>query len=231
MPPAIAPALLVGGGIAAGSGLISRALGPSGAERRAGEFVPVGFNTPGLNADVSRSSVGITRSSGLQENLDTLRRTLNNRASAFAGLRSRVSGAVGEVTQSRVDAIRSAGLRTVGNLREELARRRVGGSSFAQREIASTEAMFGREEERAAAEGKLTELGLTAEFLNEEFASSIQAVTSLVDQFNFESDLAARIGGAASAAINSANVAAAELSAQRRQGAGELFGTLLGLII
>ena len=72
---------------------------------------------------------------------------------------SRIRWIIGDVRD--IDAIRSAGKRTIGNLREELGKRRVLGSTFASREIASTEAEFGRIEEQSRAESFLQELTLT----------------------------------------------------------------------
>lgn len=219
---------------------MSNLFGKSGAEKRLAKFKPSDFLTAGLSGTftprLNRKGKAIkgafdfalSRSSGLEDTLGQLTDRYAGRADAFGNLRGRVSGAVGDVTRSRIDAIRRAGTRSVGNLREELSKRRVLGSSFAQREVGAREAEFAALESQEAAEGKLTELGLEAEFINQEFESAIQGVSQLLQQLNFESGLAANIGTAASGQLLASTTAAAEAAAARRAGIADFVGNILG---
>ena len=118
--------------------------------------------------------------------------------------------------------MRATGKRVIGNLRESLGRRRVLGSTFASREIASQESEFGRQEEVARAESFLQELGLTSQLIQEEFNSSIGAVRDILQQLNFETTIGANLATAASAQIN-ANITAQAEAQAAQQAAGESF--------
>ena len=125
-------------------------------------FTPAGFESPGLSGSFNRStnSFNLRRTAEGEQALTDLRGGFEGLAGEIRGLRGDVKPGFGRLTRSRVEAIRAAGSRTVGNLREELGKRRVLGSTFASREIASTEAEFGRLEEGARAEAFLQELVL-----------------------------------------------------------------------
>jgi len=130
----------------------------------------------------------------LSQNLEALKTRLGERSAEFKNLRSKVGGAFSDVIRGRVDAIRQAGSRTVGNLREELSKRRVLGSSFAQREIAGIEASFAEQEARERSEGALAQLGAEAELINQEFQGGIQSAMAMISQLNLEGSLAANLG-------------------------------------
>ncbi len=212
------------------SGIFKKMFGKSSSEKRLRDFTPVSFNSGGLSGrfDKRANTFSLTRSGGVSDALAGITGGLRDRAAAFHGLADRVGPGVGELTQARVGAIRRAGERTVGSLKDRFRQRRVLGSSFAEREIAGVESMFGKEEERAAAEGKLTELGLTAEFLSEAFASGIQSFEALLNQFNLESSLAANVSNAGTNAMLNAAQGAAALGNARRDRNTSIIGALIG---
>jgi len=205
--------------------------GKSRAEKQLERVRPVSFNTAGLSGRFNEGSntFGVTRSSGLTSALGSLTSRLGERSQAFGNLRKRVSGGFGDLTRAKVDAIRRTGSRTIGNLRGALGQRRVLGSSFAQREIASTEALFGQEEERARAEGVVGELALESELIGREFSGAIEAAQALVGQFNFEASLAANLSTATQNMLNANATAQAQAAASSEGGAFDFLGTVLGL--
>ena len=202
--------------------------GKSRAEKQLERVRPVSFTSPGLTGRARGDRVDVSRSAGLTGALQGLVRGLGERSQAFRGLRSRVAPGFGDLTRARVDAIRRAGSRTIGNLRGQLGQRRVLGSSFAQREIASTEALFAQEEERARAEGTVGEIALTGQLIEREFAGAIEAAQSLINQFNFEASLGANLA-TASQNLQQANATAqAQAAASSEGGAAEFLGTVVG---
>ena len=206
--------------------------GKSKAEKILRRFQPTGFTAPGLTGrfDKAANEFTLTRTGEGAQTIADLRTAFEGRAAEFRGLRSDVRPGFGRLTQARVEAIRAAGQRTVGNLREELAKRRVLGSTFASREIASVESEFGRQEEFARAESFLQELGLTGELIKDEFSSLISGFETILGQFNFETGLAANLATNASAQLN-ANLTAQAEARSIQQAVGEDFlGTALGFI-
>ena len=211
------------------TGIVRGLLGKeSKAEKILGRFKPVGFSGGGLSGgfnkdsnkfELTRNAEGNTAVAGLTESFEA-------RKSAFAGLKSRVAPGFGEVTRTTVDAIRRAGSRTVGNLREELSKRRVAGSSFAQREIAGVEAQFGELEAKTRAESKLQELGVTIELTNQETAAATEGATALLKQLNIEGSLAAALGQATSQQIQNNLFAQAQARASSEAGAAEFVASI-----
>lgn len=214
------------------SGLKALITGKSSGEKKLAQAKPVGFNTGGLSGSFNErtNTFGITRSSALTQGLESLQTRLGQRSTEFANLRKRVSGGFGDVVRSRVDAIRNAASRTIGNLREELGKRRVLGSSFAQREIAGIEASFVVGEERARAEGAIQELGLEATFIDQQFQASVAAAQTVVDQFNFEAQLGANAGANAQNMILRRQEGIANLRAGAEAGQAEFLGLVTGLV-
>lgn len=105
---------------------------------------------------------------GIRGNLSGLRPGLADLRGDIQGLRSELRPGFGRLTRSRVEELRGLRGRAVGNLREELSRRRVLGSSFAAREIGALEAEFAQEEDRIRAESFLAELDATNQLIQQE---------------------------------------------------------------
>ncbi len=198
--------------------------GKSSSEKILQRFQPTGFAAPGLTGtfDKAANRFTLSRSAEGNQTIADLRKAFEGRAAEFRGLRSDVKPGFGRLTRARVEAIRGAGQRAVGNLREELSKRRVLGSTFASREIASVESEFGRQEEFARAESFLQELGLTGELIKEEFSSLITGFQTILGQLNFETSLAANLANSASAQLNANLTAQAEARAAQ-QAVGESF--------
>lgn len=196
--------------------------GRSKSEEIIDRFQPVGFRTPGLNATFANDEFNLSRGAEGQSAIDALLRTSRERTSAFRGLRRNVTPGKGELTRTRVEGVRATGERTVGNLREELSKRRVLGSSFAQREVASAEAEVGRQEDVVRAESFLQELALSGNLLKEEFAGSISAIQDVLKQLNIETAIGAQLSQSASAQVNANLIAQGEAQAAQ-QAAGESF--------
>ena len=217
---------LVVGGIALGGAINQTRQGSKALKG----FTPAGFESPGLSGSFNRStnSFNLSRTAEGEQSLADLRGGFEGLAGEVRGLRGDVKPGFGRLTRSRVEAIRAAGSRTVGNLREELGRRRVLGSTFASREIASTEAEFGRLEEAARAESFLQELDLTRQLISDEFRASIGGFAAVLDQLNFESSLAADLANSSSQQNQAIAVARAELHSAAAAGFFEIAGLGFG---
>lgn len=204
-----------------------------GAGRKLKKFRPVNFSTAGGQGTFTKVGrnqfdFNLNRSAGVNNALSGLTTGLEDRSAAFGGLRSRVSGGFGDLTRAKVQSIRDAGTRTVGNLRNRLRQRRVLGSSFAENQITSTEAQFAQEEERARAEGVVGEIGLEADLIGREFAGAIEAAQTLLNQFNFETGIASGLQQSATQAVQNVGIARAEARSAMDAGIGSIAGTLIG---
>lgn len=206
--------------------------GKSSSEKILQRFTPTSFSAPGLSGSFDRiaNRFSVARTEEGQRTLDSLRGGFEGLATQIRGLRPQVAPGFGRLTEGRVAAIRGAGKRAVGNLREELSRRRVLGSNFAQREVAGVEAEFGRQEEVARAESFLAELDLTRELIADEFKASLSGMSVVLEQLNFETGLAANLSQGVSQQMQANITAQAQARAAQEQGAGEFVGTILGAL-
>lgn len=205
--------------------------GKSKSEKILQRFRPVGFQTGGTTASFDRgtSTFSVQRTAEGNTAIQNLISGFQAKAREFGGLRKQVTPGFGRLTRARVDAIRTAGKRAVGNLREELGKRRVLGSSFAQREIAGVEASFGEQEATARAESFLGELELNRQLIGEEFGAITEGAAVLVDQNNLDAALAANLSTATSNILNANLTAQAEARAAQEQAGEDFLGTVLGI--
>jgi hypothetical protein len=178
-------------------------------------FRPVGLNAGGFNFNVNRERVsgGSTpERRGLVTNLSNL---FGQQAGQIRALRPQVAPGFGRLTEAglatfgaareRLEANRR---RAVGNLRENLARRRVLGSSFASDALARADAEFEQEERELTAQEAafraqsfLQELDLTRQLIGEEFTAARGAVQVFLQNLNLEAEIASRLAGSATNAL------------------------------
>ena len=204
--------------------------GTSESEKILQRFQPTGFTTPGLSGTFANDRFTLRRGGEAGDAISDVGALSQEQASAFRGLRDRVRPGFGELTRTRIDAIRGAGKRAVGNLREELGKRRVLGSTFASREIASEEARFGQLEEQSRAESFLQEVALTSQLIQQEFSASITGVLEILKQLNFETAIGAQLSANTSRLINDNLTSQAEAQSAQQAAGEDFLGTLMALI-
>lgn len=108
---------------------------------------------------------------GLRGETAALRPGIAGLRGDIRGLRGELRPGFGRLTRSRVEELRGLRGRAVGNLREELSRRRVLGSSFAAREIGALESEFAQQEDQIRAEAFMQELDATNQLLMQELGT------------------------------------------------------------
>ncbi len=203
------------------------------------QFQPFGTSTPGFTGIFQDGNFNLTRnplfnqalsglSGGFQQQADFLR----------SDILPQVEPGIGGLTTSRLAQIEDSRRRAIGNLRDNLARRRVLGSSFATDAIARAEVEFARESERVAAESFLQELDLKTQIAERAFQLEQQKFQTNIEQLNFEGELGARIAESATRAEAANNAALSELLAglaqaeanvlsASAQGTGDFIGDIL----
>ena len=133
---------------------------------------------------------------------------LGDYANELGALREQLTPGFGELTKARVDRLENQKRKAVGDLRENLARRRLGGSSFA----GDAEARVAREYDvpiaEAAAQSFLEELQLSSNLLQLESNANIASAKVALDELNAQLNLAAGSAGQLTSAM--ANLASAQ---------------------
>lgn len=208
---------------------------------------PVNINAGGLSSIVRNNTVRVAPSQGRRNLVGQISSTFGNQAGELAGLRASVAPGMSDLRRARLQEIENARMASIGNLRENLARRRVLGSSFGSDAITRAELEFGQAKDKVAAESFLQELDLTHKLMAEEFDTRRKVFSTKLDELNLQADLATKLSSdatsvlTASAQLQSQLAAAevqaktslataqAELDAKGQAGAGSLLGTVLGL--
>lgn len=167
----------------------------------------------------------------------------NRQADEIGALRSQVTPGFGRLTQAQDSIfneararIRDAERRAVGTLRDNLSRRRVLGSSFAddvvartQREFAIAENEITNKQSEARAQSFLQELELNNRLLNQQFQAARSAVQVTLDELNLEASIATQLATNATTNLGENARLQAQLDAQAAAGAGAFFGSLITL--
>lgn len=207
---------------------ISKLFGGKKGEAQAGiapgAFTPTGFSAGGLTSGMSNGNVILTPSSERLGFVRGISDQFNTEADLFGGLRSRVAPGVSDLRASRLREIEDARVKAIGNLRDNLARRRVLGSSFGQDAATRAEAEFAGLRERTSAESFLQELELSNQFIQQEYAARRSAFQTGLDELNLQADIAAKFAGAATQQMGANARLLAELNAKEAAGSGKFFG-------
>lgn len=187
-------------------------------------FKPTNINAGGLRSSFGGGTLSLTSTPERQALVGGLAQTFGQRAGEFAALRSQVEPGFGRLTTSRLREVENARSRTVGNLRQSLARRRVLGSSFGDAQIAQTEREFAEQAERVQAESFLAELELTVGLIDQQFQAAAQGIQTFLNELNLQADVATNLATQATSEAGANARALAELTAKQVSGAGQFFG-------
>ena len=191
------------------------------------DFSPTNINTGGFSFSgkdlISGGSTPerlglISRLSGLFGNQATQVADLRPGLGAgFTQLRQALSpDALNLSLTARLKQIEDARTRSTGDLRENLSRRRVLGSSFGQDALSRADAEFGRLSEQAVAEtemakrtaaiqeaqAKLQEIDATKQLISEEFALRRETVNTFINNLNVEAQIATQLASNATSSLS-----------------------------
>lgn len=150
-----------------------------------------------------------------------IRKTLRNEIRFLNNAAKQVRPGMGRLTAARLGAIENARARTVGNLSDTLARRRVLGSSFGQDAVARAEAEFAQKSAEAAAKGFMEEWALTQELQTRKFQRNRQVFETTLGEMNLQADFGLKVQQTGLAALSNA----AQISSQLSQAQAGITGS------
>jgi hypothetical protein len=218
--------------------------GRSSSEKILQQFRPVGFSSAGATGtfDQAANRYTLTRTPERIAALEGVTSGFGAQASALRNLRSQVQPGFSRLTtgiqanlRERVAAIRSQGRSTVGSIRENLARRRLAGSSFQESEAAAAQAEFQRVEDQARAQASqaeaaafLQEIGMSQDLIQQEFQATIGGAMAVLQDLNFDTATVSALAGQASELFNANLTAQAEARAAQEQAGEDFIGTIIG---
>jgi len=194
------------GGIAAG--LLG---GDDASDKLFGDNIPgelkrprlTSFEAPGLSAEfLSPEQLALRRAPGVESMLSGISSAFTDQANQIGGLRPLVEPGFGRLTESGIRAVRDARRATMGDLRQNLARRRVLGSSFGADDLARTGAEFAKAEDKVTSEAFIKELAMSNELINQQAQAKANSFLQSLNQTNIESQLAAQMASGVSSILS-----------------------------
>lgn len=208
---------------------------------------PLNLNAGGLKSRIKGNNLNVSSTGARSGLVNSLYNTSLNQADLLAGLRGGVSDATSGLTASRLAQIEDARKSSASTLRDNLARRKILGSSFASDAQTRNELDFARQRDQVAAEGFLQELDLTQQLATQEYETRLSAFNSKLGELNLQGELGANLASQANdlfakiaqlktqAAISGTGTMAdvgtaqAKLDAEAQAGAGKLIGQVAGI--
>lgn len=173
------------------------------------------FSFGGFQGGIRDDTLSVLKDPRRIAALQDFGRKLTNEASAFGRLREQVAPGFGRLTDSRVQAVQDARRKAIGNLRDNLSRRRVLGSSFGADALSRAEAEFGKAEGDVRAQSFLEELDATTSLLDRQTQAHRAIADRVFQELDFESELGANLAAQTNDVITRNNSVMAQLLAAR----------------
>ena len=243
--PQIIPAVLGSAASAAIGGIFNRKgndrvqgrLGATDAQLRGTRIND--FNSTGFSGSVSQSmqgvrSINFSRSEGVQSQLDALMGRSTLAANQYGDLIKQVAPGFSNLRQGALGSLAETERRSIAGLRESLRDRRLAGSSFENVAVGEERERFERLRQEILGGIGVQELQMTAELIGMEFEAAVAGIGAQLEQFNFETQIAASIQNASTAlqqSIVAARAGIGEAAAQAQsaaeQGAGQIWAPVI----
>lgn len=221
---------LAGSAISAGASFgLNKLFGGKKGEAQAplANFQAPGFSAGGLSAQADKTGQYSVTSNG--ERLGLVGDIANQyglQAGELGALRNRVAPGVSDLRNARLAELENARTAAMGNLRENLQRRRVLGSSFGQDSLARADLEFGQAKSKASAESFLQELEMTNNILNQQYEAGRNQFQTSLNELNLQADVAAKLAAGSTATMGANARFLSELNAKEAAGSGRLMGDI-----
>ncbi len=164
-----------------------------------------------LTNRLDNGGLGVSVGSDRLRAVNKLSRQLGRRGRDFRRLGRLVRPGFSEFRETGLNNLRDQRRRVVGNLRDNLARRRLAGSSFASDAVSRAEAEFQKREDEFTAQTFLQEIDARQQLLTRETELLAQSTQTLIDELNLEAETALQLSGIANSGIS--QLAAAQTAA------------------
>jgi hypothetical protein len=159
-----------------------------------GGFRPVSYTGPGHNINIDGGgNINMGRTAESQGFMDRLLAGLGNDENAFTELLSQIRPGFGRLSDMRGREVDQARERGVSNLRDQLAKRRVLGASFANDQIGSLERQYMMDKDKVLAEAWQQEMEATMQALTSRTQARNQTITTALNEIQFETGVGAQL--------------------------------------
>lgn len=191
-------------------------------------FTPPGFDAGGFRAYFNNNGYSIDPSSGRMADVTGLQGASGYSADELAKLRSGIMPGYNDMLKSRLAELNDTASRAVGNLSQNLASRRVLGSSFGADTITRANNEFLKQRDATIADNYLKSVAASTDLLERETAARRQQFQSGLDELNLEANLASNLTNSAMPQLAANARAQAEMDMKNNQYYSGLNYKLLG---
>lgn len=203
---------------------------------------PTGFSGGGLSGNFSGNSYGVKASAGRNAAVGGVADTFGAQAGDIAGLRSQFTPGFSNLRQSLMTDLGNQRTQALGNLRDNLAQRRVLGSSFAQNSLTNSDMAYQQGIQQISTQTFMQELGAQQQLIQQQYTAARGQFQTHLDEMNLEAGIATNLTSQATQALTSAATTQAQLDMQASianqkqnsdmaSGFGKLLGTLGGIAL
>jgi hypothetical protein len=194
-------------------------------------FTPPSFSGGGLSATFGNNGYNVAPTADRTNAVNSVASTFGQQAQDIGSLRSQFTPGASALRSSLMGALQNNRTQALGNLRDNLAQRRILGSSFAQDSLARADHEYQQGIKQIQDQTFLQELAAQQQLIQQQYAASRGQFQTHLDELNLEAGLASDLTGKASAALSSAATTQAQLDLKNRednQGLASGLGKFLG---
>jgi hypothetical protein len=156
-----------------------------------------------------------------------LQRTFGQEASAFGALGQTVAPGFSDFRRAGLADLTTQQQASRSNLQDNLAQRRIMGSSFANAQQTQQDAEFAQARDKFIAQSYLQELDASNKIIQERFQAATQQFSVGINEMNFEAGIAADLTGKITGTMSQIAQMQAELDAKAQAGVGQFWGSLI----
>ena len=178
-------------------------------------YTPAGYGTAGGSASFAGGQYQFTPSAAATSAIDGLQSTFQQQANAYGALANTVQPGFSQLRRAGLNQINTQQQATTSNLRDNLAQRRVLGSSFGNASISNSDAEFAQQKANFTAQSYLQEVSTSQQLIQQQYQAATQSYAAGINQMNFDTGIAAQLTSQASSAM--ANMAQAQASIDQKQ--------------
>lgn len=211
-------------------------------------FQMPGFSGGGLTGTFANGMFGVTPDASRTAAIGGIQSTFQQQADALGALRAQWAPGASALRAAQLATLQSNRTAAIGNLRDNLAQRRILGSSFAQNSLAVADQEYQQKAAEIQANTFLQELSASQQLIQQQFTAARGAFQTGLDELNLEAGLSAELTGKAAGLLESAasvqaqldthasisraqfatqtGIEQAKLNAKSAEGTGKFFGSL-----
>jgi len=189
-------------------------------------FTPQGFTAGGLSSD---GMGNVTPTADRTAAVGGLSDAGAQAAGTFGNLAQSVAPGFNSLLDARLTDLGNTSRAAIGDLRQNLASRRILGSSFGNDTINRLQTGISQQRDSIIADNFLKSLATSSQLATQQMQAHQQQFQSKLDELNLEAGIGQKVSATANQILDSNAQAQAKLDAGAQAGSGALIGKLIGV--